>query len=206
MNKTVFYLVFAVMPMFFTACNENAQISDSEGYLLINENPLIVKAINVENTSEDIYSANVITGYQSTDNEWHYLEFSAKYKNGGFELNFPETISDEYLQRWSETVLEGVQISDIQAKIRSVYVEAHNNVESNIGGFSFRSDNCGIGFMYSDRNFTMNGVSNYSGSNFDCSFKKGWNIVYYLNGGKKQTTQKPKNEIFKCYFSYNTIE
>ena len=203
------YIVVAVMLFFYSCDKSNQQTDDS--YVIFEENPtsdnsLVIKAYNVEGgNNKDIAFAKVVivSFVQSPNGKYNWFEYSTEYENAGFILTFPETFSDEYLQYWSEAVLEGVQISDNQAKIRSAYVEAHNKAEENIGGFSFRSDNCGIGFLYADRSFTMKGVSNFSGSEFDCSFKKGWNIVYYLNGGKKQITQKPKNEIFKCYFSYN---
>ena len=207
-----FYFIVATVMLFFPSCSNNDLTDDN--YVIFEENPtsdnlLLIKAYNVEGgSSKDIAFAKVVivSFIQSPNGEYNWFEYSTKYENAGFKLTFPKTISDEYLQRLSETVLEGVQISDTQAKIRSAYVEAHNNAEANIGVFSFRSDNCGIGFLYADRNFTMKGVSGFSGSEFDCSFKKGWNIVYFLYGGKKQTTQKPKNEIFKCYFSRFFVE
>jgi hypothetical protein len=85
---------------------------------------------------------------------------------------------------------------------------AFNNTEANIG--SFRRDKWGINFIYADRSFTEKGISLY-GVEFDCSYKKGWNIVYVSRAGKIsdagsiQTTQKPLNEIFKCYYVQKQI-
>ena len=82
-------------------------------------------------------------------------------------------------------------------------VKAHNSANIFIGELSIRSGNWSIGFTYADRNFTEIGVSKY-GNEIDCSYKKGWNIVYYFWDSEKQKsitqTQKPLNENFKCYY------
>ena len=198
--------------MFFTACDKNDITNNSHVVVEnnpINDSPLVVKAYNVENGSNDITSAKVIMGYQSSDFEWHYLEHSAKFENGGFELNIPATIPDEYLSPSSNILLheDDILLSNIQAKNTSVIIVAHNSNESIIGGFSFRSNKWNMGFIYADRNYTENGFSK-GGLEYDCSYKKGWNIVYWYWDGtnSKKTTQKPKNENFKCFFSYNSDE
>jgi len=202
MNKTVFYLVIAVMAVFFTACGKKDLISYDESYMLIEENPFVVKVANVENGSEHIAFATFYVTYHS-NGEWPYLKFYAKYENGGFELIFPATIPDEYLQPASNR-FEDVPLSDTQAKIVSVQIDAHNSADATIGDFSFRSDNWAIEFKYADRDFTVKGVSKY-GVEFDCSYEKGWNVIYHSLDGKKITTQKPLNENFKSYFSYLTL-
>ena len=205
MDKTMFYLAIAVMTVFFTACR-NDRTGDGDSYIQIienqtSDNPFIVKAINVENGNENIACAKVISVCQSSDGEWYYLEFSAEYKNGGFELNFPATVPDECLQPVADrTVFEDVPLSDTRAKIMPFTVSAYDGAGSNIGGFDFRSNDWGIEFKYADRDFTEKGISKYN-VEFDCSYKKGWNVVYqYVNGREKHTTQKPLNKHFKCSF------
>ena len=56
-------------------------------------------------------------------------------------------------------------------------------------------------FVYADRDFTEKGKNVY-GLQMDCSYKKGWNIVYRQD--KKITTQKPLNEIFRWIFHGRT--
>jgi len=211
MNKTVFYLAMAIMVVFFTDCNktdqisENETVTDSYGDALIKENPLIVKVTNLENGKGDIAFAKFYVTYYS-NGDWPYLAFSAKFENDGFELNFPATIPSEYLDSASNTMInEGLPSSDTQAKTVSVNIEAHNSSDEIIGAFGFVSDNWAIEFKYADRDFTEKGTSDYYGVEYDCSYKKGWNIVYWsLNGQKKHTTQKPLNETFKCHFTYLT--
>jgi len=184
----------------FTSCSKEDIISDKEGYVQIMEAPLSVKVTNLKN--EHIAFAKFYVTYYN-NGEWPHLEFSTNYGNDGFELDFPATIPDEYLQSASNN---GVPLSDIQAKIVSVHIDAHNVADENIGGFSFRSDKWGIEFKYADRDFIEKGISEY-GVEFDCSYKKGWNVVYCTSdGGVKRTTQKPLNEEFKCYFSYNRVD
>ena len=177
----------------FSGCKEedpdkkpNDPITNNSS-VLITENPLILKVTNLENDEGDIAFAQFYVTYYS-NGEWPYLEFSTEFKNGGFELIFPETIPDEYLQSASNGLL-------------SVQIEAHNSDNACIGGFGFRSDNWAIEFKYANSDFIEKGISH--GIEYDCSYKKGWNLVYWSSDcGKKRTTQKP-DENFKCYFSYN---
>jgi len=208
-----FTLLTAAMMMFFIACDNNELDSKNDSNLEIiedptSESPFVIKVNNVENGTNNIVlvkSSGI--AYCSTDNEWHYLEFSTEYKNGGFVLNFPVTIPDEYLQFAYERVIMdgGVIVSDTQAKITPVMLLALNSNEAFMGRFSFKSDNWSIGFIYADRSFTEKGISKYA-VEFDCSYKKGWNIVYtskdgeIADAGSTCTTQKPINEYFKCYF------
>ena len=209
MSKTFFYLV--VMTIFFAACDKNDLRSDSHVVIEINPNSdksLVIKAYDVENGSNDIDSARVTMGYQSSDFENHYLEFSAKFENGGFELNFPATIPDEYLSSSSNILLyeDGIFLSDTHARNTPIMIVAHNSSGANIGGFGFSSDKWNMGLMYADRSYTEKGFSK-GGLEYDCSYKKGWNIVYWYwnETNSKKTTQKPKNKNFKCSFSYNSL-
>ena len=188
--------------------DENDPISDNESYVLINENPLIIKVTNVENLNGEIYFKDIVFAkaigyYQTGTNEWHnYLEFPAKYENGKFELSLSDNISDEYLQLvYNREDREGVTASDTQAKFIFFGVKAFNSENIWLGDLRIRSKNWNIEFRYTDRDFTEKGVNKY-GEEFDCSYKKGWNIVYYYFDGvkTKSTTQKPSNENFKCYF------
>ena len=194
------------MTMFFAACDEN-NLPDSRVVVEndpSNDTPLVIKVDNVENGSDDIASVRVTMGYQSPDLEWHYLEFSAKFEDGGFELNLPATIPDEYLSPSSNILSyeDNITLSDIHAKNTLAMITAHNGDDANIGGFGFSSGKWNMGFTYADRSYTEKGFSN-GGLEYDCSYKKGWNIVYYHwdNKNSKITTEKPKNEKFKCRFS-----
>ena len=208
-----FALLAAVMMVFFTACDNNDLVQISDDSLVViedpaSDSPFVIKVNHVENGTSSIASVKSSgISYCSADNEWHYLEFSAEYKNDGFNLNFPATIPDEYLQSaYERTHMDGgILVSDTHAKITSVMLLALNGNDVFMGGFSFRSDKWSIGFIYADRSFTEKGISKYA-VKFDCSYKKGWNVVYMsrdgeiADAGSTWTTQKPLNENFKCYF------
>jgi hypothetical protein len=210
-----FCLLITVMMMFFTACDSNDFDSTNDGNLVIiedptSDNPFVIKANDVENGISGIASIKSVgITYCPPENECQYLDFSTEYKNGGFELNLPATIPDEFLQSFSEKILmeNNIHVSDTQAKITSFSLLAHNSAEAWIGSIDFRSDNWHMQFIYADRSFTEKGVTLY-GVEIDCSYKKGWNIVYVsrnfeiADAGSKQTTQKPLSENFKCYFSH----
>ena len=192
MNKVFLYLVLAVITMFFAACNEN------------------VVTVHGECTHEvDNDTIKVIIGTykQKSDGKDYWIEYkiaSVKYESGEFELNelnFPESVPDEYLRTVPEhlfPISETVDISDIEAKIGLVDIYANNNTGGYNGGFSLNSDNWLAVHLYADRSFTVKGIDKY-GTVIDCSFEKGWNIMYY-NSQEGHTTQKPLNEDFRCRF------
>jgi len=204
-NVVAIAICLAGMATFFTSCDKNELIIN-DSYVQIWEKPLRIKVVNVENSNgEDIAFAKAIGYYRTGNDEWHnYLEFTSKYKNGGFELKLSDAIADKYLQVASEREdRKGIAISDTKAKFMFFGLRAFNSENSFIGGhLNIRSEKWGISFIYADRDFTEKGVSEYYGIDLDCSYKKGWNVVYNSFDGKimKYTTQKPLNENFKCYF------
>ena len=213
------YVLVTAMMIFFAACDSNDFDASNDGDFVViedptSDHPFVVKANHVANGTSGIFSvksAGIM--YCPPEKECHYLDFSAEYKNGGFELNLPATIPDEYLQSFSEKILmeNNIYVSDTQAKVTSFTLLAYNSAETWIGSINFRSDNWYMQFIYADRSFTEKGVTLY-GVEIDCSYKKGWNIVYVsrdgeiADAGSKQTTQKPLKENFKCYFNVKLSE
>ena len=115
-------ICLAGMATFFTVCDKNDSIIN-DSYVQIWEKPLRIKVTNVENVYEeidfrDIAFAKAIGYYRTGNNEWHnYLEFPAKYENGGFELKLSDAIPDKYLQVASNREdRKGIAISNIHAK------------------------------------------------------------------------------------------
>ena len=193
MSKLFLYLVVAAITMFFAACNK-----------------FDVVTVHGECTREvdnDTVKAIIRIYKKDSDNKAYWIEYkiaSVKYENGEFELNelnFPETVPYEYLVTASEylfPISETVDISDTQSKIGLVDTYANNNIGNYNGGFSLSSDNWLAIHLYADRSFTVKGIDKY-GKVIDCSFEKGWNIMYY-NSQEGHTTQKPLNEDFRCRF------
>jgi len=203
MSKTFFNLIVAGMMVFFASCNKSDPTDES--YVVIEEtidNSLVIKAYNIKNSNSNIVSVKM-TIASSKGNQ---VEYSAKYENDGFELHLP-VVPDEYLLPVSEHILsEDIPLnSDIQAKTVSVSIAAYNSEEACIGDFTFKDDKRTIKFVYADRSFTEKGISKYGDIVFDCSYKKGWNIVYWSNEGMNRTTQKSSNESFKCHYLPNFL-
>jgi len=205
MKKYFFYLAVAVMTIFFIACNKNNLINGSLEIIEGNAT-LSIKAIKVQNGNSEIASAKIILQTFKPTHDGDMIVYTATYKNGGFELNIPATIPEGYLSPASNILIfeDNILLSDTQAKTTSFSIGAHNSTETNIGGFSFSSGKWNLGFVYADRSFTEKGISK-GGLEYDCSYKKGWNIVYWYWSEKNsiKTTQSPKNEKFICSFSPN---
>ena len=182
-NKTFFYLLSAIL-IFFSSCEKD---NDKE----IDKEIAIVKA-----KIGDFEIASV------------------KYENSELELNessFPATIPDDYLERIVERT--GIIISDTQAKTGLVRVSAYNSNGECIGHFSKMNldeyDNLQLHwyaeYIYSDRSFTKKGKTTEMGNPdfgalFDCSFEKGWNIMYFSLTERRYTTQKPTDKDFIWFY------
>jgi len=195
MNKKRFYLVVAVgITMFFAACKKGESEPEIHGC------PPIIGDRNISVVKMRIEAIKPSSGGVAVANE---LASAVKYENGILELNFPANVSDNYLGEYfwanaSNIIPEGVTISDPQAKIGLLSVITYNSRGSYIGNFiSHDSEWWRAQYIYADRSFTINGSSKHN-LVFDCSFEKGWNIMYYnpLDGGI-YTTQKPLDVDFE---------
>jgi len=201
MNKTSILIGLAAIMMSFAACSKDLTNGKEDNYLVIETR---LNAVNVENARSDIATVKaIITNMLCLEDESCRIEYevaSSKFKNGGFKLNFSATVPDKYLE--PIFVDKGFTVSDIQAKIGVVGLDAFDSAGNRIGYFSVRSSDGGwlVDYVYADRNFTLKGKTEYDLA-VDYSFNKGWNIIYYsVEGAHYYTTQKPLNVDFKCYF------
>lgn len=129
---------------------------------------------------------------------------SAQLENGGFRLNIPETIPNEYLGSMRRLFdifsYEGLSVSDIRVKTGDIYILAYGKAGNLVGSFGLVSDGSFAEFTWADRDFTEKG-NFQSGIEADCIFHKGFNIVYNMWGeNTKSTTEKPQNENFVWAF------
>ena len=196
-QKKLFFGAFAavfatvVSVLLFYGCKK-----DSEGGTVLE-----INATNVINSSSEIATVKAkIEGYG-------YEVASAEYKNGGFKLKLSKTVSDEYLMKpqnlWN---IPSNMVSDKNTLFGKVHLDAYNNAGKEIGNFCQKDDNYGIGvyiywgvywYVYANKSCTIKGESNYA--TWDCTFKKGWNIVY-IYSDDLFTTNKPSGVNFKWYF------
>jgi len=163
--------------------------------------------------------------YDDGDYEYSHVIASGKYANGGFKLILPETISEECLRGFTDKFddFDGT-ISDPQAKTGDIMIFSYDSKEGRIGRFSYMMDrnndeeHGGAFYMYADRDFTIKGHNTYYDDDYgytsycdeyDCSFTKGWNIMYGIANGYYEasyTTQKPPDVNFKwSYWDYDIV-
>ena len=200
MNKTFSYLVIATM--LFVACNKDEQTSDHSFTVVLEATNLNISGNLNTNINVATVKAMLSAIKQDSSNKWYFVYneiASANFENGGFKLNFPETLPNEYLGSMHELFnifsYEGITVSDIQSKTGDVWIYAYDNAGNYVGKFKFVSDGWLTEFMYTDRNFTVKG-NFQSGSEMDCYYHNGLNIIYHKLWENTSTTQKPLNENF----------
>ena len=209
MKRVVLMIIPALIcGVMFTNCDadkqEIEQEFDDDGLVLLSDKKLVIRATRVENSSKDIVTVKAIFSPYNED----YEVASANYKNGGFELTLPATVPDEYLGPHYRG--GGTTVSDEQARTGAILqIFALDKARAVIGDFRLQSDGGGIILIYADRSYTMKG--GYSSAlvdfEFDCSFNKGWNILYSYwpnQRNLKQTTQRPIAE--KYHWNYGKYE
>jgi hypothetical protein len=145
-----------------------------------------------------------------------YNAASAPFKNGGFKLNLSTSaVPAKYLETAeSEFCIEGsIIISNKNALVGVLTIVAYNSAgeeigEIYIGELYIEDEYYWAEYIYADRDFTIKGV--FKGEEyydkFDCSFKKGWNIIYGTSQKNENdeyftTTQKPSEAKVKWYYS-----
>ena len=203
-----FYLAATIilLAMVFIACGSNSsENKDNENFFVINVENVIGADSNIVTVKAGMIASTSIHRTSKID----YEVASAEYKNGGFRLNLPETVPDEWLNAvidyWEDTIR--FVISDTKAKVNFLEIGACNQegieessrfwleVEENDNG-----NYCDNFYIYADRNFT---ITVKGDNNYNCIFKKGWNIVYSCFDKDDKwiaTTQKPSGINFKWYF------
>jgi len=55
-------------------------------------------------------------------------------------------------------------------------------------------------YVYIDRNVTVKGKDSYT--TYDCSFTKGWNIIYFVDNENLTTTKQPSGTIYWYFNQY----
>ena len=153
--------------------------------------PSVMSAKNVINSNSDIVSVKALTYDDNTDEE--VILATTPYQNDGFKLTLktpPENCLYEigYAFEFED---ERIVVSDPNAKIGFAGATAYNHKDKEMGEFYFIgiSTRCYVDaiYIYADRNFTVKGKIDYGESvsyyeEYNCSFKKGWNILYVIEG------------------------
>jgi len=203
MKKHFNFIMIAVVAVSLLAakCGTDPDDPPSDGGTTTFDDPSVIIAKDVINSNPDIVSVKAVMYNEETDEE--KVIATGKYENNGFKITLPKTISNEYLFDADEAFgdEQGIVISDPNAKIGVAWVYAFNDKGKEIGDFyclgittKYYVDAM---YVYADRNFTIKGKIEEGKyvDEYDCSFKKGWNILYAIDGNFEYffllSTQKP---------------
>ena len=167
------------------------------------EDGFVVEATNVMFSSGSITTVKAFT--------WSGYEFAtAEYKNSGFKIVFPKSLPDYELEDFIDVFGTPLSLmSDIYAKAIPALLVAFNSHNEEIGEFmhAYGSDDyyVEVYYVYADRDFTVKGTDNSEDYEvvFDCTFKKGWNVLYWIEDDgwdELFTTQKPSSINLRWYF------
>ena len=212
MNRKILNLTTAALVLLaaFVSCKKDDGGSDnpSDGASVIN-----ATVVNGDNYNDEIAIVKVIIYYHDDDKnfDFMYVIASGKYENGGFKLNLPETVPEKCLLSFNKEYIGGT-MSDPETKITTAYMKAYDSQERYIGDFYCENYNIysRINYIYVDRNVTVKGRDYIYKSSlkytieYDCSFIKGWNIIYtvWSNADKwLYTTKKPSVANYKWYYN-----
>ena len=194
MNKIYFSAAaFICAGFLLTGCNK-----DDNGLNGTNISTIDAKVENGSdyNTKIDAVKAliNANEEYNSESGQYVYTGHevaSGNYTNGGFTLDLPKTVDDQYLSLLTtDGMPKEITVSDTTVKGNSIEIVAYKSgVE--VGYFEYNSPDSTAtsGYIYVDRNvkITGSGSEDLFGSTFkyiyNVSWKKGWNIAYF-----KETT------------------
>lgn len=186
----------SVFVISFVACNKD----DDD----IGGNPSVIEIKNVIGDYSEVATVKVVN--QSSDGQDEIA--SGKFKNGKCKITLPKTLSDKYMFSINEVVDNEIVASDKNAKISGLYwneIIGYDNSGNESVEFWLANNkeyHSFVVYVYADRKFTLKGSDRDGVTNFDCEFKKGWNIVYhdesaYTSGNI--TTNKPSGMDYKWY-------
>ena len=130
---------------------------------------------------------------------------TAKYSDGGFKIDLPETPSSGILQPVANLfadggdVSESVKISNTSAKAADVYLYAYDADGDEIGSIYCYKETgnlyVALELIYADSDVTITGSETYEWgtTTFSASLKKGWNQAYYV---EKEVSEEKWEDSF----------
>jgi len=185
MKKTLLNLliVATLLLVAFTACKK-----DDDG-----GNASVIEAKNVKT-----WGNSSVATVKATIEAYDFEIASSKFQNNSFTLKLPKSVAGEYLD-FATTIAPASLMSDKNAKGAFLKVNAFNSFGEAEGTFLLIDDTNEVwaDYVFVDRKLTIQGAS--WGIQYDCSLKKGWNIIYLYKF--KYTTQKPSNKNMNWYLN-----
>lgn len=211
------FLVLGITTTMFCSCSKDDESGNISG------DTSTITASNVINSSSQIETVKALAFPDNDYDEEGESIALAQYKNNGFTLELPSTLSSKYLSLIWEDAPNGISISDENAKISEIDISGYNDDDDEIGGFFLCNEDdetdwsYDVFWIYSDRDVTIKGEStavDYENdeentTKYDLKLNKGWNIVhdiYTYNSNDKTgytdvvTSKKPSGFSCSWYF------
>ena len=183
-KKIGLFLVLGLTTAVFYSCDKDD--NDNNG-----GNALKITAAYVVNGSTQVTTVKALAYWESGDYDYGSdVIAQAPYANNGFTLELPPTVTVKSLNSISEDAMQGVSISNKNAKILFLEdIEGYDKDENELGYFYLEGDfdngeDFYTSWLYADRDVTINGVTQNIHGNYeyieryDLKLKKGWNVVY----------------------------
>jgi len=207
MKKSAFLLLSAFVfsaVFFFTSC-EKPPITGGN----------VIEAKDVTSFSpNNLNKIDKVKAFVFYYDEFELKEIaSCKFEKNGFTLTLPEDVPEKYLYGFGDTESTGIKVNPANAKLAPIQIIACDKSDNNIGSFFFGSEDIinateypvyGTTFWYLDRRVTIKGkyIDEFS-TKYDCSLKKGWNILYSKleQNGLTISSSKPSGVNYKWYFT-----
>jgi len=156
----------------------------------VGDNASKITATNVINSSSQIVTVKAQIHWHDDDYQCQDdVIAQAPYKDNGFTLELPATVSNKYLYLLAEEMPDVITISDKTVNAADIYIEAFDKDDNNIGGFYLTNNDESVYAMwyYVDKNVTIKGeykeiYEEYDEEEigkYDVDLKKGWNVVYW---------------------------
>jgi hypothetical protein len=174
----------------------------------------VIEAKNVIDGNNDIAIVKA-SMWKSGEEE---IIATGKYENNGFKLTLPATLDSKYLSTTIGYAPVGVNVSNPNAKVREAdCFSAYDKNDNRIGVLFISVEETTnrrvkATYLYTDRNFSVTGsYTEVSGNTteiatFDCSLKRGWNIMYSIEESGDGcsyftlTTKKPSDVTLNWHY------
>ena len=183
------FLALGLTTAVFYSCEKD----DDGGNGAIGGNASKITATNVINGSTQLTTVKAIASSSLTEDD---VIAQAPYKNNGFTLELPATVSDKYLisimAAGTQDLVDTI-VSDKNAKLYELgVIYGYDKDENEIGFFHLEGENNGgdeyyyTDWIYVDRDVTVKGEikdlyyrDDYGMiEKYNWELKKGWNITY----------------------------
>jgi hypothetical protein len=161
----------------FSSCSKDDENSDENGssssdntftLAVENENS---KNIAVIKADSYLYSQDVVFA-------------TGTYSDGSVTLKMPETVDGKYLTTIAAGTSDGLTISNETSMLQGVHITAYDSDGKSIRGIRGKSDEYSditVDFWYVGSAVTVTGSNEKGDIDWNCSLKKGWNLVYEIS-------------------------